>query len=172
MCVVGWPGERPIGVLTPIRPPLRDRKFADSLLEEAGFELPVPRKEGDGFETPERARLADQLNELEIAERVFTEFGRRGLRTRRRRGSLAATAPAGGEPSARSGRQTGTVAVRDAVLKTVEARPQGAIASEILEYVSQEFGLKVRPNHLGMALQRHRRAGRLRLRDQRWYLPR
>jgi hypothetical protein len=32
------------------------------------------------------------------------------------------------------------VAVRDAVLKTVEARPQGAIASEILEYVSQEFG--------------------------------
>ena len=64
------------------------------------------------------------------------------------------------------------MAVRDAVLKTVEARPQGAIASEILEYVSQEFGLKVRPNHLGMALQRHRRAGRLRLRDQRWYLPR
>ena len=36
----------------------------------------------------ERARLADQLSELEIAERVLTEFGRRGLRTeRRRRGS-------------------------------------------------------------------------------------
>jgi len=27
------------------------------------------------------------------------------------------------------------------------------------------------PNHLGMALQRHRRAGRLENRDQRWYLP-
>jgi hypothetical protein len=121
----------------------------------------------------ERARLADQLSELEIAERVLTEFGRRGLRTeRRRRGSLAATAPAAGEPGARGGRQMGTVAVRDAVLKAVEARPQGAIASEILEYVLQEFGLKVRPNHLGMALQRHRRAGRLQLRDQRWYLPR
>jgi hypothetical protein len=65
-----------------------------------------------------------------------------------------------------------TMAVRDAVLKAVEARLQGAIASEILEYVLQEFGLKVRPNHLGMALQRHRRAGRLQLRDQRWYLPR
>jgi hypothetical protein len=121
----------------------------------------------------ERARLADQLSELEIAERVLTEFGRRGLRTeRRRRGSLAATTPAGGEPVARGGRQMGTVAVRDAVLKAVEARPQGAIASEILEYVLQEFGLKVRPNHLGMALQRHRRAGRLQLRGQRWYLPR
>jgi hypothetical protein len=66
----------------------------------------------------------------------------------------------------------GTVAVRDAVLKAVEARAQGALASEILAYMSQEFGLKVRPNHLGMALQRHRRAGRLELRDQRWYLPR
>jgi hypothetical protein len=115
--------------------------------------------------------LADQLSELEIAERVLTEFGRKGLRTKRRRESLAATAPAGVEPSARGGRQTGTVAVRDAVLKAVEARPEGAAASEILAYVSQQFGLKVRPNHLGMALQRHRRAGRLQLRDQRWYLP-
>jgi hypothetical protein len=120
----------------------------------------------------ERVRLAEQLSELEIAERVLTEFLRRGLRTRRRRGSLAAIAPAGGEPSARAGRQMGTVAVRDAVLKAVEANAQGALASDILAYVSQEFGLKVRPNHLGMALQRHRRAGRLEFRDQRWYLPR
>jgi hypothetical protein len=66
----------------------------------------------------------------------------------------------------------GTVAVRDAVLKAVEVRPQGALASEILAYMSQEFGLKVRPNHLGIALQRHRRAGQLELRYQRWYLPR
>ena len=40
----------------------------------------------------ERARLSQELGELEIADRVLTEFGRRGLRTRRRRGSLAATA--------------------------------------------------------------------------------
>lgn len=121
----------------------------------------------------ERARLADQLSELEIAERVLKEFGRRGVRSeRRRRGSLAATPSAGGEPGARGGRQIGTVTVRDAVLKAVQARPQGVTASEILAYLSQEFGLKVRPNHLGMALQRHRRAGRLQLRDQRWYLPR
>jgi hypothetical protein len=107
----------------------------------------------------ERAQLADQLGELEIAERVLTQFGRRVVRT-------------GGERSARGGRQTGTVALRDAVLKAVEARPQGASANEVLAYVSREFGLKVRPNHLGMALQRHRRAGRLELRDQSWYLPR
>jgi hypothetical protein len=33
------------------------------------------------------------------------------------------------------------------------------------------FPMTVRPNHLGIALQRHRRAGRLENRDQRWYLP-
>jgi hypothetical protein len=37
--------------------------------------------------------------------------------------------------------------------------------------LSREFGMTVRPNHLGIALQRHRRAGRLENRDQRWYLP-
>jgi hypothetical protein len=29
--------------------------------------------------------------------------------------------------------------------------------------------MAVRPNHLGIALQRHLRAGRLENRDQRWY---
>jgi hypothetical protein len=32
-------------------------------------------------------------------------------------------------------------------------------------------GITVRPNHLGAALQCHRRAGQLENRDQRWYLP-
>jgi hypothetical protein len=121
----------------------------------------------------ERARLSQELGELEIADRLLTQFGRQGMRTeRRRRASLAATAPAGGESGVWGGRQMGTLAVRDAVLKAVEARPQGATASEILACVLQEFGLTVRPNHIGMALQRHRRAGRLQLRNQRWYLPR
>jgi hypothetical protein len=31
--------------------------------------------------------------------------------------------------------------------------------------------MTVRPNHLGAALQRHRRAAQLENRDQRWYLP-
>ena len=37
--------------------------------------------------------------------------------------------------------------------------------------LSREFGMAVRPNHLGIALQRHRRAGRLENRDGHWYLP-
>jgi hypothetical protein len=31
--------------------------------------------------------------------------------------------------------------------------------------------MTVRPNHLGIALQRHRRAGRLESRDSRWFMP-
>ena len=122
----------------------------------------------------ERARLTEQLGELEIAERVLTQFGKRAVITeRRRRGGLETTAPAaGGQRSAQDTRQIGTVALRDAVLKAVAARTQGATANDVLAYVSQEYGLKVRPNHLGMALHRHRRAGRFELRDQRWYLPR
>ena len=55
----------------------------------------------------ERARLADQLGELEIAERVLTRFGRAARTGRRRRGGLATTAPAGGgERSARGTRRT------------------------------------------------------------------
>jgi len=39
----------------------------------------------------------------------------------------------------------------------------------VRQYLSREFGLQVRPNHLGMALQRHRRAGRIEQRDGRWW---
>ncbi len=35
----------------------------------------------------------------------------------------------------------------------------------------QRIAERLSPNHLGIALQRHRRAGRLENRDQRWYLP-
>ena len=58
--------------------------------------------ESISLQRSERARLADQLGELEIAERVLTRSGRAGRTKRRRRGGLATTAPAaGGERSAR-----------------------------------------------------------------------
>ena len=63
------------------------------------------------------------------------------------------------------------VSLTDATLEAVQAHGEGATASEVLNYLSREFGMTVRPSHLGMGLQRHRRAGRLENRDQRWYLP-
>ena len=63
------------------------------------------------------------------------------------------------------------MSLSDATLQAVKAHPDGATANDILNHLSREFGMTVRPNHLGIALQRHRRAGRLENRDQRWHLP-
>ena len=71
---------------------------------------------------------------------------------------------------ARGNQQTLGVSLSDATLKAVQAHDEGATASEVLNYLSREFGMTIRPNHLGMALQRHRRAGRLDNRNQRWHL--
>ena len=49
----------------------------------------------------------------------------------------------------------------DGILKAVQAHGGGTTANVVLNYLSREFGMTVRPNHLGIALQRHRRAGRL-----------
>src|ERR1700746_577761 len=67
----------------------------------------------------ERAKLANELNELEIAERVLTQFGKpAGTIERRRRGRPARTAPVAREaPSARRRRQAPAGALRDAGFK-------------------------------------------------------
>src|SRR6202022_4470078 len=123
----------------------------------------------------ERAKVADQLNELEVAERVLTRFGGKTVATeRRRRGRPARTAPA--PAAAQRGRSrpaqpAPSVSLSDATLRAVQAHTEGATASEVLGYLTREFGMTVRPNHLGIALQRHRRAGRLESRDSRWFMP-
>lgn len=122
----------------------------------------------------DRAKLAERLNELEIAERVLSEFGRTASAATRRRGRPAATAPAarasGRRPRA-AAKDANALSLSDAALKAVGAHSDGATAAEVMTYLSRELGMAVRPNHLGIALQRHRRAGRLENRDQRWFLP-
>jgi hypothetical protein len=121
----------------------------------------------------ERTKLGDQLNELEIAERVLTRFGAKAdTSDRRRRGRPGRTAPAAGKArGARGRRQAPAVPMSEAILKALQAHGEGAAANEILSDLAREFGMSVRPNHLGIALQRHRRGGRLENRDHRWYLP-
>jgi hypothetical protein len=121
----------------------------------------------------EREKLSAQLNELEIAERVVARFGGKAATTAKLERARPANAAAGGRKHRAQGkRQMPTISLSDATLKAVQAHDQGATASEVLNHLSREFGMAVRPNHLGMALQRHRRAGRLDNRDQRWHLPR
>ena len=122
----------------------------------------------------EREKLSAQLNELEIAERVLSGFEGKSAKTRKpERARPANTTPAVGKKHRAQGkRRTPTISLSDATLKAAQAHDEGATASEVLNYLSREFGMAVRPNDLGMALQRHRRAGRLDNRDQRWHLPR
>lgn len=122
----------------------------------------------------ERTRLAEELAELEVTERVLARFGQPTGPRRRGRPPKSAgplpqrrqRRPRGTTPPARS-----TPALGDATLQAVQAHGEGPTADEVRQYLAATFGIEVRPNHLGMALQRHRRAGRLEQRDARWWLP-
>lgn len=124
----------------------------------------------------ERSRLAEELAELETAERVLARFGSgaaAGPVERRRRGrppgsgAAKKAAPRARPPAAR---EQG-LSMSEAALKAIGAHPEGITANELLGYLAREYGLAVRPNHLGITLQRHRRAGRAEIRDSRWFPP-
>ncbi len=119
----------------------------------------------------ERAKLGAQLNELEVAERVLARFARPEAGEGRRRGRPARTAKAPATPHrrARAAQPAQGLSVSDAVLRAVDAHPQGDTAGEVLYHLSREFGMTLRPNHLGIALERHRRAGRLEKWGSHWH---
>jgi hypothetical protein len=119
----------------------------------------------------DRAKVAQQLEELEIAERVLSRFGGQQFAEPRRRGRPARPMPAPERPSRTAKQPQSTLSLSDATIKAVEAHGGGATAADVMNYLTRELGMSVRPNHLGIALQRHRRAGRLENRDQRWHLP-
>jgi hypothetical protein len=116
-------------------------------------------------------KLNDQLNELETAERVLKAWGRKASAARQQtKRPPTTTAPSKNEKRRAHLPPNPRLSLNDASLKAVQAHAKGANANEVLRYLARKFGMTVRPNHLGMALQRHRRAGRLENRDQRWYL--
>ena len=121
----------------------------------------------------ERTKLSRQLGELEVTERALKRVGGNGAAPEKaRKGRVAkATIAVAAKPKASRGQKAQGTSLGDATLKAVKAHAKGASADQLREYLSRKLGLTVRPNHLGSALQRHRRAGRLENRDQRWYMP-
>lgn len=121
----------------------------------------------------ERAKLADELAELEAAERVLSRFtqGRPAMRRGRRAVAAEGTAIAAARRERRAATRPTAPSLGDATLRAVAAHGHGISAEEVRHYLASEFGMQVRANHLGMALQRHRRAGRLELRDTLWFTP-
>ena len=98
--------------------------------------------------------------------------GRRGRRAK----STEATDTAAGRATrrGRTGRGRGSprpkpeVSLADATLRAVQALGNEVSAEQIREYLGKQFGMQVRANHLGRALQSHGRAGRLRADQGRW----
>ena len=120
----------------------------------------------------ERTKLNGRLGELEVTERALKRFGGNGVaavKPEKVRVAKAAKA-ASTKAKAASTQQAKGTSLGDATLKAVKAHAKGANTDQLRGYLSRKFGLTVRPNHLGSALQRHRRAGRLETRNQRWYL--
>ena len=117
----------------------------------------------------ERAKLSDQLAEFEVAERALGRFGGKKVAAVKPKQRPVKTAAAVKKPDAQARRQAPAASLGEVTLKAVKAHAKGASADDLRKYLSRKFGLTVRPNHLGNALSRHRRAGRLENRDARWF---
>ena len=128
----------------------------------------------------ERTKLAEQLAELEAAERVLSRLAptkaaspRRGRRAPKTEATTTKPAPApatrrGVRPGGRKAATKQALPLGDATLRAIGALGNDVSAEQIRAYLGKQFGMQVRPNHLGMALQRHRRGGRLSELDARW----
>ena len=117
----------------------------------------------------QRDRLAGQLNELEATERVLARYSK-GAATRTTSSAKATTARAGAAAPSR-GRPRRTAAkpnagrgtspsLGDQILALANGRTQQEIAAACEG---------VRANHVGIALSRHKRAGRIEERDGKLY---
>jgi hypothetical protein len=125
----------------------------------------------------ERTRLADQLAELDAAERVLSRLSpAKAKRSRQKRaqpknanGSTAAQPRRGGRVAlGRKATAKVTPPLGEATLRAVGALGSEVSAEQVREYLAKQFGMQVRSNHLGRALQRHRVGGRLSESDGRW----
>jgi hypothetical protein len=126
----------------------------------------------------ERTKLAEQLAELETAERVLSRLSptkaaspRLVRRTRKTEGTKPASAPAARRSTGGGGRKSvakQALPLGDATLRAIGALGNDVSAEQIRGYLGKQFGMQVRANHLGRALQRHRVGGRLSERDGSW----
>jgi hypothetical protein len=102
----------------------------------------------------ERTRLAQQLHELEIAERVLTRFGRmRQTASQSGRSDRTASAvPEKRQRTAHGGQPLFDRPLSDATFRTVRAHGRGASTGELLDFLTRELGMTVNPNSLAVAL--------------------
>jgi hypothetical protein len=118
----------------------------------------------------DRATLTAQLTDLEAAERVLTRVSKTPARGIRSATAAEAKAPTAG----RGGRRTSRATARKAAGRDISAPSLGErILALATGRTRQELYLACpndRPNHVGIAVQRHIRAGRIQERDGKLYV--
>src|SRR6516162_5599191 len=118
----------------------------------------------------QREKLASQFGELEATERVLARYSK-GTQLRQTASARAPTATKTAAPARRRGRPPTTTAkvaggkrsssnLGDQVLALATGKTQQQIAAACTG---------ARPNHVGAALSRHKRAGRIEERDGKLY---
>jgi hypothetical protein len=118
----------------------------------------------------QRERLTSQLNELEAAERVLARYGTDTQAAKTASSRTPTTATKAAAPA----RGRGPRAI--AVAKAAGKRSSPSLSDQVLGLATgktqQEIAVAckgARPNHVGMALARHKRAGRIEERDGKLY---
>ena len=117
----------------------------------------------------QRERLASQLSELEATERVLARYSN-GTQARKTAPARTTTAARKAAPAPGRGRRTTT------------ARPAGgkrgasSLSDQVIALATGKTRQEIagackgaRPNHIGVAIARHKRAGRIEERDGRLY---
>src|SRR3984893_12997283 len=119
----------------------------------------------------QRERLAGQLGELEATERVLARYSR-GVRARKTASASTPIAATKAAAPARSGGRPRTTAAKPAG----DRRSSPSLSDQVLALASgktqQEIAVAckgARPNHVGAAISRHKRVGRIEDRDGKLY---
>ena len=113
----------------------------------------------------QREKLAGQLSELEATERVLARYSK-GTQSKRTAAGNKAAAPVQSGRRRRAtatkpaGRNRGEPSLGDRILALANGKTRQEIAAACKG---------VRPNHIGIAIARHKRAGRIEERDGRLY---
>jgi hypothetical protein len=119
----------------------------------------------------QRGRLTGQLSELEAAERVLARYSK-GTRANRRASAETPAMATKTTAPARSRRRSRTAAAKPAGGK----RTASTLGEQVLALANGKTQQEItaackgaRPNHVGVVIARHKRAGRIQERDGKLY---
>src|ERR1700680_717920 len=119
----------------------------------------------------QREKLSGQLEELEATERVLARYGK-GTQTRKTASAKTPTAATKSATPARPGGRPRTTTAKPAGGK----RTSPTLGEQVLALATGKTQQEItaackgaRPNHIGVVISRHKRAGRIEQRDGKLY---